>query len=575
MALPSRHMGENGGLGLPQESASAERALARKTGAVFGSSLVLLAMVGMAAWLGSPRLLLLAGAGAIIAAVLTGLAAIAVRQDLRAHQKNATALRLSAARIEDLYNQAPCGYHSLDAQGRLVAINDTELAWLGYAREELVGRKRFSELLTAPSQGLFAEQFARLQQQGCVQDLEFQLVRRDGSVLSVLLNATAVRDAAGRFQMTRATVFDITERKQAEEERDRFFTLSRDLLCVADFDGYFKRLNPAWERTLGYARSELLAHPFLEFVHPEDRAATVQEAQKLSTGADTVYFANRYRCQDGSYRWLLWTATPLVQQRLIYAAARDITERQLKDQEIQRLTEELQTRAALLQAANQELEAFSYSASHDLRAPLRHINGFVDLLLKRSAAGLDDQGRRYLQTIASSAQQMGRLIDDLLAFSRMGRAELRRTAVDLETMVTETIRRLQPEAAGRRVTWKNSRLPTVDADPAMLRLVFENLLDNALKYTRPRDPAVIEITAQTDDREHTIVVRDNGVGFDMRYIEKLFGVFQRLHRPEEFEGNGIGLANVRRIVHRHGGRTWADGRVDGGATFSFSLPRPT
>jgi light-regulated signal transduction histidine kinase (bacteriophytochrome) len=226
-----------------------------------------------------------------------------------------------------------------------------------------------------------------------------------------------------------------------------------------------------------------------------------------------------------------------------------------------------------LEEKNRELEAFSYSVSHDLRAPLRHIDGFADLLLQHAGSTLDEKGQRYLETISDSAKSMGQLIDDLLIFSRMGRTELQKTIVDLNKLIEDVRRSLEPETAGRDIEWDVAPLPAVHADPAMLRLVLTNLLSNAVKYTRPRTRAHIEIGVIEEDREVALFVRDNGVGFDMEYGQKLFGVFQRLHSSDDFEGTGIGLANVRRIIHRHGGRTWAEGKVGEGATFWVSLSR--
>jgi signal transduction histidine kinase len=237
------------------------------------------------------------------------------------------------------------------------------------------------------------------------------------------------------------------------------------------------------------------------------------------------------------------------------------------------LERRVKARTAELEALNRELEAFSYSVSHDLRAPLRHINGFAALLRDHIEQHLDDKGRHYLGHISDSARKMGQLIDDLLMFSRMGRQTMGSSEVDLAALVADLRGAHNADATHKAIVWHVRPLPVVHGDPAMLRLVLMNLISNAIKYSSTQATPEITIAAEETGDEVVIRVADNGVGFDMAYASKLFGVFQRLHRPEEFEGTGIGLANVRRIVQRHGGRTWAEGEVDQGATFFFSLPR--
>lgn len=243
---------------------------------------------------------------------------------------------------------------------------------------------------------------------------------------------------------------------------------------------------------------------------------------------------------------------------------------------IERLNSDLERRVtertAQLEAINKELESFSYSVSHDLRMPLRHIDGYIELLTGESGGKLTAEAQRYLRVVTDASRKMGQLIDDLLAFSRMGRVELIESGVTLDPLVQETIQAMAPDTQQRNIVWTLASLPVVRGDPAMLKQVFANLIGNAVKYTRARDPALIEIGCQGEEEGRLILfVRDNGVGFEMKYADKLFGVFQRLHRADQFEGTGIGLANVRRIIARHGGRVWAEAALDRGATFYFTL----
>ncbi len=264
-----------------------------------------------------------------------------------------------------------------------------------------------------------------------------------------------------------------------------------------------------------------------------------------------------------------------VDGNLLARAIRYAIERKRAEQQIHKLNAELEERVVArtfeLAAANKELEAFSYSVSHDLRAPLRHMHGFAKILLEDFGPSLDSSAQHYLHRIHEATQHMGRLVDDLLNLSRVGRQPLHLERTGLNALVEEILTVLQGEMRGRQIEWQIGPLPSVECDPGLIKQVFANLLSNALKYTRPRERAVIEVGQKTADGRGALFVRDNGVGFNMKYADKLFGVFQRLHAQEDFEGTGVGLAIVQRIVRKHGGEVWAEAELDKGATFCFTL----
>jgi PAS domain S-box-containing protein len=349
-------------------------------------------------------------------------------------------------------------------------------------------------------------------------------------------------------------------------------------------------LSKQWLEYTGRTETEQLRDGWLDQIHPNDLAlvrAAWQHA--LQTGGE-LDLECRIRRHDGVYRWFKVRAVPVrdAQDQIFKwygsstdihdlreteAALRESEERRKAEQQVRELNEQLAQRVKDLAAANDELEAFSYSVSHDLRAPLRQATGFVDILRGTSSDQLSPRIAEYLGLIRDAMKRMGVLIEDLLAFSRVGRVELRWNEINLADLVTEVRQTLEPPAEERTVVWKIGNLPHVRGDASMLRQVLTNLLENALKFTRTRPQAELEIGCTTEPTEYVFSVRDNGVGFNPEYAGRLFGVFQRLHRAAEFEGTGIGLANVRRIVHRHGGRTWAESVEGQGATFYFSLPR--
>jgi PAS domain S-box-containing protein len=774
-----------------------------------------------------------------------------------------------------------------DFNGYFKRINPAFYNTLGYSEADILSTP-FINFVHPDDVAATERDFEKLKNGATVLQFENRYRCKNGEYKWLIWNCVPDVEAGSMY----AVAHDFTERKQAEAERDKFFNVSIDLLCIAGFDGYFKRINPAFVSTLGYSEAELLSTPFLNLIHPDDIAVTVREVERLNSGATTLKFENRCRCKNGKYTWLVWNCAPDVEARLMYAVAHDITERKQTEQalrqseerlrlfaesdvigmlygdtkggvfqannafldiigytrdeleagrvswlditppeylpldeagifeaktrgsctpyekqyirkdgsrvdvlvgyvlygedhtqsvafildisarkqaenalrisqqrlrlffesdilsifyanvhgdildtndaflkligysrtdfdagtvhlnaitppeywqldieaiteakengictpyekeftckdgtrvsviigfniegtrreegvvfaldisdrkhaeaEVRRLNETLEERVkqrtAQLEAANKELESFSYSVSHDLRAPLRHIAGFVDLLKKRlDKQEIDDTSKRYINTIVESTATAGRLIDDLLAFSRMGRASMRYTVIDMNFLVEEVKRDCHDIIKNRQVIWHIETLPQVQGDPSMLRLVLRNLLENALKYSKTRELAEISIGTikQVESAESCVLseevlskglgtteeekvkkqntsltpyfltpplstqhsalstqhsalstqhsalstqeivfyVKDNGIGFDMRYLHKLFGVFQRLHTDPRFEGTGVGLANVQRIIHRHGGRVWAEGEVDIGATFYFSLPK--
>jgi PAS domain S-box-containing protein len=365
---------------------------------------------------------------------------------------------------------------------------------------------------------------------------------------------------------------EIVERTQQAS----LLNLTHDTIFVRDMNDIITYWNRGATELYGWTEDQAVGKPsqqLLQTDYPlpmaEVRAELLRtgrwegELQKTKADGSRVFVASRWSLRQNEQG----------QPVAILETNNDISDRKHREEEIRKLNQELEKRSTDLEASNKELEAFAYSVSHDLRAPLRHMAGYAELLQKNVASMLDEKSLRYMKTILDSAKRMGALIDDLLAFSRIGRAETQQRLVSLDELTKEVISDLQREVEGREIAWNIRALPETFGDRPMLRLVLVNLIANALKFTRTRPRAEIEIGCLERKNDAVIVfVRDNGVGFDMKYAHKLFGVFQRLHQSGTFEGTGIGLATAQRIIHRHGGRVWAEGVVDGGATFFFSLP---
>ena len=377
---------------------------------------------------------------------------------------------------------------------------------------------------------------------------------------------------------------DTTERHLADEAARRAGAYNRSLieasldpLVTIAPDGKITDANNTTEKVTGRSRQQLMGTDFADYFTDPGKARAGYE-QVFREGLVQDYELE-IRRRDGHVTPVLYNASVYRDEAGdvigVFAAARDISERKRAEEKIRKLNEELdervRRRTAELEATNKNLEAFTYSVSHDLRGPLRHIDGFSKLLFEEYSADLPEEARRHLSRIRDGTRRMGMMVDDLLNLTRVGRKELSMQLTGLSSLLEEALGDLQPETAGREIEWRIGKLPFVECDPGLVKQVFANLLSNALKFTRLRERAVIEVGETTQDGRPVIFVRDNGVGFSMKYVDKLFGIFQRLHRPEDFEGAGIGLATVQRIVRKHGGRVWAEGELNKGATFYFTL----
>jgi len=470
---------------------------------------------------------------------------------------------------------------TISREGKITDVNEATEKVTGASREKLIGSD-FSDYFTEPEKARLG--YKQVFAEGAVRDYALAIRSISGKITDVLYNATVFKNEMGEIEGVFAAARDVTARKRAEEEvriaslyTRSLIEASLDPLVTISREGKITDVNEATEKVTGVTRDRLIGSDFSNYFTDRESARRGYE-QVFAEGVvrdyplaicstsgvvtDVLYNATVFKNEEGEIEG-------------VFAAARDITERKQAEEEVRRLNAELEQRViqrtAQLEAANKELEAFTYSVSHDLRAPLRHISGFSKILADEYAPSLAPEAQHHLQRIQEGTRRMGLLVDDLLNLGRVGRHEIRLQVTGLNSVVNEAVADLKAECEGRQVDWKIEGLPFVECDPALMKQVFQNLLSNAVKFTRPRPQAVIEVGQKDENGTPVVFVRDNGVGFSMRYADKLFGVFQRLHRAEDFEGTGVGLATVQRIVQKHGGRIWAEAELDKGATFYFTL----
>ena len=499
-------------------------------------------------------------------------------------ERGAQALRASELSYRRLFEAARDGILILDvATGRVTDVNPFLVELLGFSHAEMVGRTvgELSPFKDAVSNQAMLE---RLQSDGFVRYEDLPLETRDGRRIAVEFVSNVY--LAGDLQVIQCNIRDITERKVAEAAMTRLAAIvesSSDAIISKDLDFIVTSWNRGAANIFGYTAAEMVGTSILRLIPLERQEEERGIIAQLKRGERVERIDAQRRCKDGRVIDVSITVSPIKDVAGVVIGvskvAHDISARRSAEEKSRlqnlELEQRVAERTAQLREANEELEAFSYSVSHDLRAPLRHVIGFVAMLQQEAGPTLSAKSARHLTTIADSAARMGQLIDDLLTFARIGRTEMNLANVALDQIVADTVKDFETETKERRIEWVLHPLPVVRADRALLRMVFVNLIANAVKFTAQRSEARIEIGAnQGGPDEIVIFVRDNGAGFDPVYAENLFGVFQRLHSQSEFEGTGIGLANVERIVRRHGGRVWAIGAVDQGATFFFAMSSP-
>ncbi|HEX2055759.1 MAG TPA: PAS domain S-box protein [Nitrospiraceae bacterium] len=532
----------------------------------------------------------------------------ALEAENHAHLMKEQALQRQAEEIQDLYNHAPCGYHSLDASGLYIEINDTELNWLGYQREEIVGEKRFVDLLTPRSAGRFQNAAARLAARGFLHDLELDLMRKDGTILPISLSATTIKDSEHRYIASRSTIVDITERRRTEEvlrqahdaleaqvrertaelavanrrleeqleesrrteealrQKTLLIELSHEPILAWTTQGDIIEWNRGCEQLYGFTRTEALGrrcHDLLHTVFPEPSEKIMAKATR--TGTWTGELLQRTKHQREVIVESRWACIAQGDRHVILEADRDITERKKAE--------------TILIKKNKDLETLLYVTSHDLKEPLRAIEGFSQLVLERYAERLDAVGGDYLRRVVRATQRLDRLLTDILELSRAQRMQPPMEDVDADLLVKEALtrldKRIKETGAAIQIV---SPLPKLRVNRTWATQGLYNLLANALKFTRDGEAPNIEIASYQDPEFGVsfagVVVRDRGPGVPPRHADRIFQLFQRAV-GRDVEGTGAGLAIVRQVAERHGGQAWVRPRAGGGSEFVITFACPT
>lgn len=501
-----------------------------------------------------------------------------------AYEQALKELTASKEQLEDIFKNAPIGIYKTTPEGKIIMANPMLIKMLGFdSFDDLVKRDLSKNGFTnSHPRGEFLKMFENSDR---VVGYETSWKKKDGSIIYIRENSRAIKDEKGKILFFEGTVEDITDRvesqkklQETQEQLNLILNTVEEIVVYHDKDLRIKWANQSAAKSLNVTQEILIGSYCYQAWHGRDKICENCPVDKsIKTGLSKHA---EIKTPDGRYWWI--SSTPVFDDKgnTIGAveAAQDITERKNYQFTIEKLNAELEQRVRertmQLEASNQELEAFSYSISHDLRGPLRHIKGFAQMLRETTEHLLSPEHKKYIDNINRSVAEMSNLIDALLNFSRLGRAEINKIKIDLNTIVQDIIKHENEVCSLKKINWIIAALPEVYADPILLKQVFNNYISNAIKYSRNSPDPTIEIGFDdSNPNEFIFYVKDNGVGFDMKYADKLFCVFQRLHSSSEFEGVGIGLANVRRIVSRHGGRVWAQSQPNKGATFFFSLPK--